>query len=61
MTAQRKPAAPTAAFQPKGGNVLRRLQEDRQDREALDKARDALDAGTLETISAADLKERLGL
>jgi hypothetical protein len=35
--------------------------EDRADRQALNAARDALDAGELETISNAELKARLGL
>ncbi|MBP7649157.1 MAG: hypothetical protein KA744_04860 [Phenylobacterium sp.] len=63
MTAQRKPAEPTGAFRQvaKGGAVLRRMREDREDRAALDEARDAMDAGTLETISNAELKARLGL
>jgi hypothetical protein len=62
MTAQRRPATsaaprPTARVSP----TQRRIREDREDREALDRAADALQAGTLETISNADLKAQLGL
>jgi hypothetical protein len=63
MTAQRKPAEPTGAFRQvaKGGAVLRRMREDREDRAALNKALDAQDRGELETISNAELKASLGL
>ncbi len=63
MTTHRKSAKPPAAFRPiaKVGEAARRIREDREDRAALDKARDALDAGTLETIGSAELKARLGL
>ena len=63
MTVQWKPAAPTAGPRPKAkvSPTVRRIREDREDRAALDRAADALEAGTLETISNADLKARLGL
>lgn len=63
MTAQRKPAESTGSFQPKakGAGALRRSREDHQDRDTLEKARAALDAGELETISNAELKASLGL
>ena len=59
MTTARKPAAPRASA--KVSPTQRRIREDREDRTALDMAREALDAGTLETISNAELKVRLGL
>ena len=63
MTAQRKPAPREATPRPpaKVSPTQRRIREDREDRAALDRAADALEAGALETISNADLKARLGL
>ena len=63
MTAQRRPAATTS--EPSGKAKIsptqRRIRQDREDRDALDKARAAHDAGALETIGHAELKSRLGL
>ncbi len=59
MTAAWKPEGPRASA--KVSPTQRRIREDREDRAALDKARDALDAGTLQTTTNVDLKARLGL
>ena len=59
MTTAHKPAVPRTSA--KVSPTQRRIREDREDRTALDVAREALDAGTLETISNAELKARLGL
>ena len=59
MTTAQKSAGPRTSA--KVSPTQRRIREDREDRTALDIAREALDAGTLETISNAELKVRLGL
>ena len=63
MTAQRRPAPSTAEPRrmARVSPTQRRIREDREDREALDRAADALEAGTLETTGNDDLKARLGL